>query len=84
MSTPKVSHSAPYPVPAIIVAYNIFTNAVDWFDQFLQTNSTERREKRVTMSILTFYWMLQSIMLMHYTKNFKSIKTSILKSLNAE
>ena len=50
----EVFHRTSYLVPAIIVAYNIFMNAVDRFDQYRQTNSTVRREKRVPMSILTF------------------------------
>jgi hypothetical protein len=41
-------------VPAIVVAYNIFMNAVDRFDQMRATHATERREQRITMSIFTF------------------------------
>ena len=47
-------HRTVVQVPAIIVAYNIFMNGVDKFDQYRSTNATERREKRVTMTIFTF------------------------------
>jgi hypothetical protein len=41
-------------VPAPIVAYNIFMNGVDRFDQYRSTNPTVRKERRVPMSIFTF------------------------------
>ncbi len=47
-------HRTELQVPAIIVAYNLFMNAVDRFDQMRSTNITARREKRVPMSIFTF------------------------------
>ena len=47
-------HRTELKVPAIIVAYNLFMNSVDRFDQVRSTNITARREKRVSMSIFTF------------------------------
>lgn len=41
-------------VPAVIVLYNLFMNAVDHFDHFRSTSATMRKEKRVFMSLLTF------------------------------
>lgn len=41
-------------VPAIIVAYNIFMNAVDVMDQLRANNMTRRREKRLSMSMFGF------------------------------
>lgn len=41
-------------VPAVIVAYNLFMNSVDRFDQLRSTEATMRKERRVTMSILSF------------------------------
>ena len=49
-----IYHRSEYMVPSIIVAYNIFMNSVDRFDQYRQTYITLRRERRVTMSIFTF------------------------------
>ena len=49
-----IYHRTKYMVPSIIVAYNIFMNSVDRFDQYRQTYITQRRERRVTMSIFTF------------------------------
>lgn len=40
-------------VPAPVVAYNLFINSVDRFDQYRSTNSIMRRDKRVPMSIFT-------------------------------
>lgn len=47
-------HRTELNVPAIIVAYNLFINSVDRFDQMRSTNVGARREKRVPMSIFTF------------------------------
>eukprot|EP00737_Agarophyton_chilense_P005115 gb/GEZJ01007203.1/.p1 GENE.gb/GEZJ01007203.1/~~gb/GEZJ01007203.1/.p1 ORF type:complete len:188 (+),score=13.02 gb/GEZJ01007203.1/:250-813(+) len=41
-------------VPSTIVAYTLFMNGVDRFDQFRSTTATVRKEQRVPMSILTF------------------------------
>lgn len=41
-------------VPAVIVAYNLFMNSVDRFDQVRSTNATCRKEQRVPMSLFTF------------------------------
>lgn len=40
--------------PAVIVAYNLFMNGVDRCDQLRSTTATVQKERRVTMSILTF------------------------------
>lgn len=40
--------------PSIILAYNLFTNVVDRFDQLIAKHNTECREKRVPMNIFTF------------------------------
>eukprot|EP00737_Agarophyton_chilense_P004965 gb/GEZJ01006794.1/.p1 GENE.gb/GEZJ01006794.1/~~gb/GEZJ01006794.1/.p1 ORF type:complete len:170 (-),score=17.42 gb/GEZJ01006794.1/:209-718(-) len=40
-------------VPEFIVAYNLFMNGVDRFDQSRSISATVRKERRVTMSILT-------------------------------
>lgn len=40
-------------VPPLIIAYNLFMNGVDRFDQFRSTSATMRKERRVTMSIFT-------------------------------
>ena len=50
----EVFHRTILRVPAIVVAYNIFMNSVDRFDQYRKTNELLRREKRVNMSIFTF------------------------------
>jgi hypothetical protein len=39
--------------PALIVAYNLFMNAVDRMDQRRQPLACQRREKRVSMSVFT-------------------------------
>ena len=49
----EVFHRTILRVPAIVVAYNIFMNSVDCFDQYRKTHHLLRREKRVTMSIFT-------------------------------
>ena len=41
-------------VPAVVVAYNMFMNGVDKYDQYRSTNAIVRKEKRVPMSIFTF------------------------------
>ncbi len=41
-------------VPSIISAYNLYMNGVDKFDQVRSTNSTQRKEQRVSMTIFTF------------------------------
>lgn len=46
-------HRTDFQVPAIIVSYNMFMNAVDRMDQIRSTNVTRRREKRLSMTILT-------------------------------
>lgn len=46
-------HRTNFQVPAIIVSYNMFMNVVDRMDQIRSTNNTRRREKRLSMTILT-------------------------------
>lgn len=41
-------------VPAVMVAYKLFKNGVDCFDQLWSTNATVRKEMRVSMNKLTF------------------------------
>ena len=85
----EIFHRTSYLVPAIIVAYNIFMNSVDRFDQYRQTNCTERREKRVPMSILTFIldaainnaYALYQKMNIDDTVNFKEFKRRIASQL---
>jgi Transposase IS4 len=50
----EVQNCTTLQVPSVIVAYNIFMNSVDRFDQMRSTNITARREKQLTMSIFTF------------------------------
>jgi hypothetical protein len=40
-------------VPAPIIAYNMFMNGVDRMDQLGSTNITQRREKRLYMTMFT-------------------------------
>jgi len=42
-----------FDAPAIVVAYNLFMNAVDRMDQRRQPVACQRREKRVSMTIFT-------------------------------
>ncbi|HEY9301516.1 MAG TPA: hypothetical protein VIQ31_35160, partial [Phormidium sp.] len=41
-------------VPAVVVAYNLYMNAVDRFDQARGTNACQRKEVRLNMSVFTF------------------------------
>jgi len=50
----EVLHRSAFSVPAPIVAYNSFMNAVDRMDQVRSTLRTQRREKRIHMSIWTY------------------------------
>ncbi|OWZ04679.1 hypothetical protein PHMEG_00023377 [Phytophthora megakarya] len=50
----EVLHRRRFQVPAIIVAYNLFMNGVDRVDQLRSTNPIRRKEKRLSMSILTW------------------------------
>ncbi|KAE9041166.1 hypothetical protein PR003_g12877 [Phytophthora rubi] len=49
----RVMHRQTFQVPAMIVAYNLFMNGVDRVDQLRSTNPIRRKEKRLSMSILT-------------------------------
>lgn len=42
-------------VPCFLLACNLFMNSVDRLDQFRSTNATMRRDKRVPMSLLTYF-----------------------------
>merc|ERR1712071_22961 len=85
-------HQTVVQVPGIIVAYNIFMNGVDRFDQYRSTNATEQREKRVTMRIFTF--LLDAAMLNAYAiqgiidpkgrKNLREFKTIVAQMLVQE
>lgn len=47
-------HRTIFHVPAIVVAYNLFMNGVDRFDQLRSTNACVRKESKVTMTLFTF------------------------------
>jgi len=47
-------HQTSFMVPAIIVAYNIYMNAVDRMDQKRATNPTRRKEQHLHMSLFTY------------------------------
>lgn len=51
-------------VPSIVLAYNMLMNGVYRFDQLRASHETERKEMRVTMSILTF--LLDAIIINEY------------------
>ena len=42
-------------VPEIVASYQMFMNGVDRMDQRRSTNPTQRREKRIYMSVWTYY-----------------------------
>ena len=50
----EAMHRTVLMVPVPIVAYNIFMNGVDRFDQYRSTNPMTRKERRVPLSIFTF------------------------------
>ncbi|GMF68114.1 unnamed protein product [Phytophthora fragariaefolia] len=50
----QMVHRKTVEVPAMIVAYNLFMNGVDRVDQLRSTNPIRRKEKRLSMSILTW------------------------------
>jgi hypothetical protein len=50
---PEHGHRTQLKVPAPIVAYNKYMNAVDRMDQMRSTNPTCRKEKRVPMTLFT-------------------------------
>jgi hypothetical protein len=51
----EVMTRSKFRVPATIVAYNSFMNAVDRMDQIRSTNITQRREKRLHMTMWTMF-----------------------------
>jgi hypothetical protein len=48
-------HRSIFDVPAPIVAYNMFMNSVDRLDQYRSTNPTQRKERRLQMTIFTLF-----------------------------
>ncbi|KAG6943184.1 hypothetical protein JG688_00017736 [Phytophthora aleatoria] len=50
----RVMHRKTFQVSAMIVAYNLFMNGVDRVDQLRSTNPIRRKEKRLSISILTW------------------------------
>ncbi|KAK1938850.1 hypothetical protein P3T76_008925 [Phytophthora citrophthora] len=50
----QVMHRKTFQAPATVVAYNIFMNGVDRVDQLRSTNPIRRKEKRLSMSLLTW------------------------------
>ncbi len=51
----QLLHRKIFMVPAVIVAYNKFMNGVDRMDQYRSTNATQRKEKRVSMTLFTLF-----------------------------
>ena len=51
------------------VVYNLYMNAVDKFDQIRSTNPTQRREKRLPMSLFTatLDWAVNNAYALYYT-----------------
>jgi hypothetical protein len=49
----EVLNRSSFLVPAPIIAYNMFMNGVDRMDQLRSTNITQRREKRLYMTMFT-------------------------------
>lgn len=47
-------HQTLIKVPSLFMAYNLFMNGMDWFDQLRAPHVTEQKKRRVPMSILTF------------------------------
>lgn len=43
-----------FQAPAIVVAYNMFMNAVDVMDQYREANITKRKDKRVSLGLFFF------------------------------
>lgn len=50
----QVLHRQTFQVPAAVVAYNLFMNGVDRVDPLRSTNPIRGKEKRLSMSILTW------------------------------
>ncbi|POM75332.1 LOW QUALITY PROTEIN: Hypothetical protein PHPALM_7578 [Phytophthora palmivora] len=50
----QVMHRKTFQVPAMIVAYNLFMNGVDRVDQLRSTNPIRRKERHLSISILTW------------------------------
>jgi hypothetical protein len=72
----EVLNRTPFPVPAPIVAYNAFMNAVDRMDQVRSTLRTQRREKRVHMSVFTYLLDLSASQAYAVYKKLKEKETS--------
>ena len=51
----EVYHRSNLKVPTIIAAYNLFINSVDQMDQIRAVMPTRRREKRLSLSISTWF-----------------------------
>ena len=51
----EVMNRTEFHVPSIIVAYNNYMNGVDRMDQMRATNPIKRREKRLYMSVWTYF-----------------------------
>lgn len=50
----EMLHRTDFLVAAPIVAYNMFMNGVDRMDQYRSTLATQRKEKRLVMTVFTF------------------------------
>jgi hypothetical protein len=79
-------------VPAPVVAYIYFMNAVDKLDQVRSCNNTLRKERRVSMSV--FSWVLDAVLLNTHVvvrrldpdcamTSFKELKTAVVQALIA-
>uniref|UniRef100_H3GEE4 PiggyBac transposable element-derived protein domain-containing protein n=1 Tax=Phytophthora ramorum TaxID=164328 RepID=H3GEE4_PHYRM len=61
----RVMHRQTFRVPSMVVAYNLFMNGVDRVGQLRSTNPIRRKEKRLSMSILT--WALDLALINAFT-----------------
>ena len=51
----EILHCTLFQVPVLIVAYNLFMGSVDIFDHCISINNIQRKEKRVSMTLFTYF-----------------------------